>query len=870
MADLDTTWPIPTVRVSESKDSWKSGVNGSPTWELVGVDGTNKGGLALHKGFREAWVFGPENLAGTQFPGNSNVNPYATNTNLFDVVDFWPASMRIGASYWAYGVIYIASRPSSSTRDLIFEGYRTDTSTKFYKVILEGSTLLNTGYAVSVTCTPRVVYVGIAGRAPKAICFSGTSTFTLNVVDAGPGQKPTGTWVSADTTAFTPTTTQLPDPASGPPGSFVVYGTSGTSAPTNWAAGSTAWTDTGVQFTAGNYSYAVQFEDSTTGRRSQLSDLVPVTWTGVKRRITITGIVDTAKYDTVKIYRSTRSYNTANIFSAGIVQLESTFKASDKSITPATSPSWSPALAGTVVKWATVSVLDDRQLVMQDVFLDNPSFLNDVPWGGAVGTMDNQLIVSNIVSQSADTKDQMKSVGEIRWSSATDGSYELFSPRGRWTPESFGDSPIVFKRAGQVLVGLSQNRVYFIARNGAYTNVTPAHTGFGVVNPNACSVMGPMLYYVTRQGMKSVYADGRLDEVGAVDWLISVDWFDDLDYVSMANDPKFSCMYMLNPIKGKIAMMWFSTGMVSEVHDVGFKKCANGWWTSDADDYGAELTDRALFLFAPSGLVHTSKTTGYRPRLMVAANNSTDRKVPPADSTNDAYHYGTVDGPGERRTTCTATANSTYFDLAYTPPATPWTPTWRTLGMYARVLSSSVVATRLRVVGITSGDKPTVENVGGASLPTDGSSFRVILNSMVFRMESTCLPGGQEGQPGNQAGGGFTNIKQVSGLTCIFRNVSLSPGVVSDNDGKWKALVYRGDLYTPTAAGFSSKPDGTATTSIVEGATPIAAPFGTHGVMDPNPSIAVEICAVGMTFRVIAISVKGRILGTERTSRNYA
>lgn len=880
MADNDTTWPVPTIKASESKECWKSGASNSPIWELVGIDGTNQGAMVLNSGFREAWVFGPENLAGTDFPNNSNVNPYATNTNLMDVVDFWPFSMRIGSSNWAYGIVYIATRPSSSTRDLIMEGYRTDTGVKFYKVVTEGSAgnaLLGTNYAVDVTCTPRVVYVAVSGQAPKAICFSGS---TLKLTTAGPGAKPTQTWSETAINggaAFTPTTAQLPDPATvgNPPGSFVIYSTqavTGTwTAPTNWAPNSTDW-NASEKFKAGNYSFAVQFEDSTTGRRSQLSNSASVTWTGADRRLSIVGILDTDKYDTVKIWRSVRSANAAGVFTAGILQLEATFKATDKAITPATNPVWSPALGASVIKWAYAVTNSDRVLVMQDVFLDGTSFLSDVPWGGAIATLDNQLVISKIKSQDADTQDQMKSVGEIRWSSATDGSYELFATRGRWTPEAFGDTPIAYCRAGQALVGLSQSRAYFIVRDGAYVRVTPAHSGFGIVNPAACSSIGPMVYYVTKQGVKSVYADGRLDEVQALDWLVSVDWANDLGSVSLATSPSTTCIYLLNPNKGKIAILWFSSGTVSEIHDVGFKKCASGWWPNDADTYSSELQERALFLLSPSDLVHTAKTTGYRPRLMVPAVSGIDRKQTPTDTTNNAYHYGTIDGPGERRTTCTATANASNYDLSYTPPATPWTPTWRTLGMYGRVLSStrssSDIGNTFKVVGITASDTPTVKPILG-TLPTSGETFRFILNSMVVRAETAPLPGGT-GIPGNTAAGGFMMVKQVTGVTVIFRGVQLSPGVVSDGDGKWRALAYKGDSGTATASGFSNKPDGTATTSIAEGVTPIAAAFGTHGIMDPNPSAGIEIYAVCMDFRIVAFAVKGRILGTERTSRNYA
>jgi hypothetical protein len=584
-------------------------------------------------------------------------------------------------------------------RDLIMEGYRTDTLAYFSKVIYSSTSnavplgVNPTGaYAINVVSTARVVYVFVRALPPIAVSFKQDDS-TLYSVQAGPGLKPLGTWVSADTTSnYQPTTTQLPNPAGGVVGSFVVYSsTTNPYASGYWSDTSANWTTASTQ-RAGDYAFAVQFEDSNTGRRSQLSDSVAVTFSGIDRKFTVVGIVDTAKYDTVKIWRSVRNTNAAGIFTAGILQLEATFLASSNAITT-TGPSWtSPSLAATVVKWAYAVQKDDRQLVMQDTFQDKPSFMNNAPYGGAAVAYQSQLFVSNIEGQVASIRDQMQSVGEIRWSSPSDASYELFAPKGRWNPDMFGDVPITFQQAGQMLVGFSGNQVYFILRDGVFVRVMPAHTGYGVVGPYGAASIGPMIYYITHQGVRVLYPDGRLDEVGAMDWLISQGWSPDLESMSVGFDSRTTALYFLNPVKNRMAILWFSTGIVSELHDIPFIKAARGLFPRSL---GGALEDTAIFLHSPTDIYYDSSNTGFRARLMIPAKSSTDRvRTPPVNNTYEGYHYGMLDGNCDRCVKAVVSDYSQVVDraVAFTWVARPtigWTPDWTIIGSYMKIVGDS-------------------------------------------------------------------------------------------------------------------------------------------------------------------------------------
>jgi hypothetical protein len=627
---------------------------------------------------------------------------------------------------------------------------------------------------------------------------------------------------------------------------------------------------------AGDYAFAVQFEDSLSGRRSQLSDSVAVTFTGVNRKFTVTGIVDTAKYDTVKIWRSVRNTSASGIFTAGILQLEATFKATDYPVNSRTgSVSYATA-------WAYAVQKDDRQLVMQDTFQDKPSFYSSVPYAGAIASFQGQLYASDISGQSPDIDDQMRSVGEIRWSSATDGSYELFAPKARWNPEMYGDVPISFHQAGQILLGLSSNRVFFILRDGAFVRVSTAHNGYGVTGPYAAATIGPIVYYVTKQGVRAVYPDGRLDEVGALDWLISKSWTDDLARVSMAYDPDTTALYILNPVKNKAVCLWFSSGVCSEMHWIPFRKCARGFFPRSA---GGALNDCALFLHAPEMVNAGSiKAPGFRPRLMIVGEDGLDKvHEPPVLNAFEAVHYGMIDGDCDRNFLTKSTASiivgaDTYYEFIWTPRTDGWNPDWQIIGAYMTVVGETGVVKvdnyslqYYQIIGFETGveNKIQCRFVSDIKNAPDIVSQELLLtvNPVVLKVQTANLPGG-----GGESG--FYTNKEVGSMGVMMTGVQMSGAITglgaNSNSafGRWYGNHYFSDLLIPTQSSAPVNPSNTTSViSIVDGPSPIHAAFVRK--LGPHQSVEFLANVVGLNFRLLAMNVRGRILDTERNTNSY-
>jgi len=883
----EINWPYSFSEVSQDKSTWRTSTT-SPIWELAGIDGTVTGALRPHPGMKECWQFQYDLVAGADFGGT---NPYVGTAQYAEIQDFWCFTCKIGSSKLTYGVVYVVKRPTGFLRDLIIEGYRTDTNTYYQKAILVGQSStseIGVGGLVNVTPTPRVVYITIKGLPGYAVTFP---TGGVNIVASGPGVKPLGAWELTSQTNFLPTITQLPDPSNSanPPGSFVVYSTTGGTAP----GGANGWQDTTARWNAatsqkeGDYSFAVQFEDSLTGRRSQLSDSVPVTFAGVNRKFTAVGVVDTNKYDTVKIWRSVRTTNAAGVFAAGILQLEAVFKASDQSITTA-----SPTYPAGVVKWAYAVQKDDRQLVMQDTFQDKPAFLSAVPYGGASASYQSQLFVSSINGQASDKEDQMRSVGEIRWSSATDGSYELFAPKARWTPEIHGDDPIAFKQAGQILLGFSKSRVFFIIRDGAFVRVSTAHNGYGITGKYAAETVGPMVYYLTSQGMRAVYPDGRLDEVGAIDWLITNDWDDDLSSMSMAYDTSSAALYVLNPNKNRAVVMWFASGMCSEMHYFPFKKCARGYFPQKA-----EFPDSAVFLYSPSldndGSVASYVPSSFRPRLMRISADPLDKAWNPPGGTYEGCHYGLIDGASDRNVNMESdgqlvSPNGTYEIVSWASRGvTGWTPDWTILGSYCCIMGDGNIGFNMNgdvlkyyeIIGykFSGGRHQLVLRIPEKSDWIFASQIDEFKDPQQLTINPVVVKVGTSIMPGLIPETGFLTNKQIDSMGVLLSGVCLSPGVQNTLNpdatfARWFGMVYKGDYDTdeyPVSIALPLNPSKQQNViSIIDGGSPVHASF--EKILNPFQSVTFLSNAVGFNFRLLAMNVRGRILQTERNKNSYA
>lgn len=900
----EVVWTYSLLQASENKANARTGTPQGAAAELVGIDGSNNGGLKPFAGFRKVRNFSPENAPDS---GSSSsvlnyayrftiTNPYTNHAHQCRVVDFWSFSI-VTSNQRVYGYVYVVRRPNVSgcvnTYDLMMDYYAPQGSGSSWSTLVlqqgmsDGGILSDGGKAVmSVETTSKAVYVFRRGVSPIAVYFKYTTgpvkTAAALVSPAGPGVKPTLKQGSLNYgSSTTNPVTYFSDPmvSTNPVGSVVLNlegsgGLNGTTPANN---------STATELIAGTYGFAVQFEDTNSGRKSQISDTLEFTFTGAAHKAFIEGVYDSTRFDTLNIYRSVRTANAAGAFTAGILQLEAQILIYSYAVTS----SGIPVSGGTIPTSTGTAYfrysfqLTDSALVMQDVFLDKPSYSTTMPKGGAGALLDGTMLVGNISENAGD----LSGTGETRWSASGADSPELFTASGTYKPANVGDAVTCFKRTGQIMSGFTRSGVQFFSKQDGVVRVLAAHQGYGVVGPYAATTVGPVTYYLNYRGLKSVYPDGRLDDVTAINQLVSDEWVSgvstvqDLSKVSMAFDAATLTMYILNPVRQHSVVFWFATGVVSELQDMSFGKVTQGWW----EDTDGQLVPRAMFLYnAPYPDAVTA--TGFRPCIYMPSRSYDDKTYPENNVTTpcsmlDGYvirNPTTAPSVGEEPNTVTV------YDSTCTPQLLDLYPVANVFSSgsnYTSLIGMWVYAVtpvsngyaRFRIVDADANYIyfNTVETYGtptqiGGVLPVGVDATKLVVDPVYVRWI---------GGPMRMTGEAMEEmaVRQPTSLGVVISDLDYTAGSgLQPQALYWVGGLYRNNDMTPLICQAPTLPDGSlATNSLSLGDSANWAAYGKHSYIGQWFFPGFQTFLPNVQYRLVGAQVKGRMLPTDRTRRTY-
>ena len=368
-------------------------------------------------------------------------------------------------------------------------------------------------------------------------------------------------------------------------------------------------TNTAVGLKRGNYGFAYQLYDATTGRKSALSQIVTQPFerfgTDTHSWFVWDLVYDPTKWTHAILYRSVNSDSAGGTMVNSLLFAEANIRLSDykpdesgKSTiynTNASAPTaWTDGtLPNGQVRSLFWNILEDKELVFQTMYNNDAYFDVDMPSAGAAGVYENTLICS----RSRDGLTGLNGVGEIRYSALTERSLELFPPDSRYVPKVGTDSPWQYLQLGDRMFGLGPNRQYMIYKSGSYMTIREMHEGFGTSNPRAACVVGNLVYAVTSKGLVSVDVSGALEGVRALDYIFLEEWKNDLGTVQIAFDAKVACLFIVRPPRtgsytdqGEMACLWQTTSMVTQVQLSRMTKVTQGAEPGSTDD-----SSRALF-----------------------------------------------------------------------------------------------------------------------------------------------------------------------------------------------------------------------------------------------------------------------------------
>jgi len=737
-------------------------------------------------------------------PGGLRTHPGFTKVDDFTptgtVVNVFPVTVLRGSTGYTYGYVYVREYTTSTYYTL--RAFRTDTSV-FETVELHN--IAATGLEVDVQAIGRFIYLFARGQSP-AMCFlsdSGAINSTL-ISPAGQGTAP-----SAATTGSTDL--------------VVSISSSGTSE-----------TSTRI-LTAGYYGFAIQYMATATGRKSQISNTATILLTSSFNEVGYT-VAAKSGYDKALIYRTVNQGKSSSTYSGAPMHLEAI------QTVPASSTS-----SFTVTN-------KDRSLVYKDVYVDRGTLETTMPKGGVAQFLDGTLFISRIsgaptIPSETTPLAPPSGLGELRWSSLLETLPENFNPFSRWVPQTPGNEILGMRKVGSFMIGFGQDRIYHIRRQGAYCRIEEMHPGYGLAARHGMESVGNLIYFVSNRGLKAISSEGQVDDVSGLNQILNDQWLSAVSTVQMAYDAPTMCLYTMKPTtgvtaSGHAACMWFSTSCMTELYDLPFTFLRGGSWLNTTTN---TLERRGLFFCQTSattwGVYVPSKTQALLANLLGGG----------------VVNLGTVSTvTGNKQINRDINTDYPYGCAGY-------------------------------VVASPSGST----DVGTRILLSSQTSLNTLANNDVISiapvyMQWTGANIGSSQDPSMDGYKEFFRTKQVSSCSSYVEYNSSSTGPITAAQGSataynpfWMAQLFRGanNLTTGDTIPVDNQPlagpafPGVISSSgvsvacfglTVDPERVPSAPFGKHGVVYSSLSPSWTCFWPGVDITLLAFSVKGKILDTEK------
>ena len=604
-------WRYDTKRVSQDKRTARPGTAPKMAYEILGMDGSIHGGLRPFPGMLRVhdldfWADENHDARSTVidcFPIDFMVcsEHYAyglvykvqrspnSGSDLADVfLDYWNS----GEGIWTTGVKLVDSVAADSHWDVttagrfIFVFVRGRSPVLAFMVCTNEATVGGTSSSssyVSTDYTLRIIGTSPAGPNPGP----GKQPYLVSPESAEPlgsytpqhprhARRPGAGQIVL--TRVEPCDTGLLDvlPEAASSESTPSSASTPSSSSSSSSSGEPCVYPTGYRtLEPGDYTFLYQLFDSRTGRRSAPSFLAQCRYEDFFRTVlgessssgpTVTQVVDPrfaalelvydrTKFDTCLVFRSVKTQDAGGTFSSQPRFVDAIITLADYDTNlNGTGRRFDPAV--TIYNHMIYYYeLEDKILMAQDAYFDSMWFDEDMPYGGTAETYETTLIVGDIKQGGQSTEeenrkwDTERGLGELRWSSLLEPSYELYAPISRYVPKVPSNRVIRLERCSGHVLGWSLDRVYHIRKETQFIHVEEVHEGYGISNPEAADSIGSAVYYLNPMGLKLITTKAALDDIQAFDWLVQNDWDVPGDSVFVAHDPHVNVAVVHNATK---------------------------------------------------------------------------------------------------------------------------------------------------------------------------------------------------------------------------------------------------------------------------------------------------------------------------------
>ena len=901
-------WDIPLVGTTMDAKASRIKVTEPFSWRLIGADGSTEGGLRPFPGFREVHRFDVSKWS---------VATVGQHDETSEIIDFKSVNFTISDRWYGYGWVYRVRRKNGSfVCDIFIDYFHSQLNRWILGVPLKLAVPVSPresavlGRPMSVVTQGRNIYVMVKDVEPVLAYVVRTDPYALKVVpNTGPGLRPTLTSPSlAGTLGSIASTGDANRPGAGqlvlldflPSEADPLMPYDGTGSID--ASGTQLGQDESFlqKLTPGGYAFGYLLYNSETGKRSALSQIADVKKVDFDEALgdnvdpvalyaAMEITYDSNQYDRAYFYRSVRIEDAGGVYVAGILHLDGVISLD--------SIQTNNLLSGGLKQAVYWYELTDKPLTFQSTFQDRTLYDADMPKGGAAIWYEGALIVGAISQASRSTsevnraEDEVRGVGEIRWSALTEQSPELFPPENRYYPSLQYDEVICFEKAGPNVIGFSRSRQFMIRKEDQYVRVTEMHEGFGVTNERAAASVGSQIYFLTTKGVKSVDPAAQLDDVRAINYIVQTEWADDLRAVELTYDPHASCLYVFNPNKGAACLFWFNSAIVTELRDLPFYTSGRGAWPQNFEynlgdlinpvslggnnvTYRNPLEEKAFFVQNAPKNFASDYIEGFKFRMFVhdsarvrqhRASILVNRKcltLLPAEESDVVFNVDTAFTSGD-----TIQLGTKYGE---TGPTEVW-------GMRLYVLHSvnpALIHKSAVVRSTPVGGQYTLTDATKAELYGLQQDDIVGFSPVYFEWQGPLLgTRADDGTPiANQLD--YFSVKHAETMGASFAGVTNPP--LEDRPAwvaRFAATIHRGTEASPLAKSFPTKSDGSAVASITDREGTYHAAYGVsgqgakHGVAGTTLNPGLIIVAPSQDFELLGVRVQGRLLSSDRSRK---
>lgn len=880
-------WTYPLNRITSDKSGRRTTLLDDPgtAWDLVGFDASVSGGLRPSNGFLKVadlrTVLGSEFASGDDIRGN-DVRAWTVRvSDDFDLSGFVVRLRKSGGSYNVYVVWNdngTWSAPQTLVSGSLYDNMSVEVLGRFVYVYVRGQTPYRFYFKGT---SGSVTYAGEAVSSPTVKAFDqetydnatnlsstpfddGVSpntedrVFFGEFVNTAPGfdsggtvtNPPQNVWDNdrvflAWEPRFSGTGPDTPDLTLGAGESYYSYSNNLTNKQiqllqrglrkfsTNaWAA--EKWD---VPQVPGDTSVSVSYVlyNSETGVQSVPSNVVKVfaytrtrsgqpPATNAYSGIAFEGIVNTSKWDSIRVYRSV--WGVPNSLVGG-----SMFLALDEKITDVTA-----ATQGTTTGWTRISgivSLSDTGIQQTNDVVKTLDVVSP-PKGGAAVAYEGSMFVSDVPR---DTTTET-TTGEVYYTVTERIAGDQFPALNVFDLAVPFDQIVAWEVVSDNLVGATATQQYLLRKDGPYVKMVGMHKGYGTVGPYATTSYGGAAYIVTPTGLVAVSNRGRLEPTLILDHLILEPWRNSTGGVIVESDPQIGVIFVLNPTLEHMALMWMRTGTLTELVDAKFVGITRGF-VPGSESRGT----RAMFV-SSNGLVHIydsggEKTTGSSQRITMM------------DVSGDALlRYSSVD---------TTNPNAPVVTVLNSVGLTPTLDESVAGQVYLYINNGTGYGKKYLVTAIDNTAKTlTLSDPNADFASSVAASNPLALSPVYCRWVGSSL--GMSDPQGNRfASPASHQAKHIDYLGVFFTDVS---GPLSASSlAKYRALAYSGNSETPKNSVLVKDPSGTEINSITEGEVKYIAYLPTDAVyLFPGW----EAIVVDYTFNAVSVRVEGRIRSTKK------